>query len=108
MRRLAVLAFLLAFPVSAGAGGDPPQLAACGGTVWIAGAGYRVRRRGARIKLQELATPVSIDSTTAALTASCMPKSSRLTISTRASCSKPSSSLASRSKTPKYAARGSR
>src|SRR5450755_1369225 len=39
MRRLAVFAFLLAFPVSAGAGGDPPQLAACGGTVWVAGAG---------------------------------------------------------------------
>ena len=37
------------------------------------------------IRLQELAMPFSIDSTTAALTASCMPKSSQLTISTRAS-----------------------
>jgi hypothetical protein len=41
--------------------------------------------------------PFSIDSTTAALTASCMPKSSQLTISTRASGAKPSSSLDSRS-----------
>src|SRR5437764_9781560 len=45
------------------------------------------------IRLQELAIPFSIDSTTAALTASCMPKSSQLTISTRASGAKPSSSL---------------
>src|SRR5438876_415820 len=37
--------------------------------------------------------PFSIDSTTAALTSSCMPKSSQLTISTRASGAKPSSSL---------------
>ena len=56
------------------------------------------------IRLQELAMPFSIDSTTAALTASCMPKSSQLTISTRASGAKPSSSLDSRSMTPKYAA----
>jgi hypothetical protein len=41
--------------------------------------------------------PFSIDSTTAALTASCMPKSSQLTISTRASGAKPNSSLDSRS-----------
>jgi hypothetical protein len=52
------------------------------------------------IRLQELAMPFSIDSTTAALTASCMPKSSQLTISTRASGAKPSSSLDSRSTTP--------
>ena len=51
------------------------------------------------IRLQELAMPFSIDSTTAALTASCMPKSSQLTISTRASVAKPSSSLDSRSTT---------
>jgi hypothetical protein len=35
------------------------------------------------IRLQELAMPFSIDSTTAVSTASCMPKSSQLTISTR-------------------------
>src|SRR5512132_4062640 len=55
------------------------------------------------IRLQELAMPFSIDSTTAALTASCMPKSSQLTISTRASGAKPSSSLDSRSMTPQSA-----
>lgn len=43
--------------------------------------------------------PYSIDSTTAALTASCMPKSSQLTISTRASGPKPSNTLDSPSTT---------
>src|SRR6266487_3647149 len=51
------------------------------------------------IRVQELAMPFSIDSTTAAFTASCMPKSSQLTISIRASGAKPSSSLDSRSTT---------
>jgi len=51
------------------------------------------------IRLHELAMPFSIDSTTAALTASCMPKSSQFTISTRASAAKPSSSLDNRSTT---------
>ncbi len=45
------------------------------------------------IRLQELAMPSSIDSTTAALTAWRIPRSSQLTMSTRASLAKPSSSL---------------
>jgi hypothetical protein len=55
------------------------------------------------IRLQELAMPFSIDSTTAALIASCMPRSSQFTISTRSSAAKPSSSLDSRSTTSQSA-----
>ena len=45
------------------------------------------------IRLAELATPSCTASSTAAFTDSCMPRSSQLTIRTRASAGKPSSSL---------------
>lgn len=38
MRLAVAIALALACPSAAMAGGDPPQLAACGNTVWMAGA----------------------------------------------------------------------